>query len=453
MPELPTTRPTVHRPYLRGLLLFPLLLAGCMKEPVVPLPPAPPRIAAPSRAPAPGPQLTFDLEPMQQVLGVTQVTRVQGEETLLDIGRRFHLGYDEMVWANRGVDVWLPGDGHEVVLPVAQILPDAPRSGLVANVAARRLFQFMSPDASGKRRVVSYPIGVGREEYPTPLGSTQITGKRAYPDWRVPESVRRAHALRGDPLPAVVPGGPDNPIGTHVLDLGWPTYIIHSTNKPAGTGLRVTHGCLQLYPEDITRLYTEADVGSAVTIVDQPILAGWQGDQLFLEVHRPLEEHAVTASASEAVAAVALRKALASRGRDDAAVDWARVRTYVQAQAGYPLPVLRDAPDQSTYLASAPLYVEPVRQAALPEPTQRADAWYLDLGRYSGEDNARKLVAQLRHLGPPVPAWHRPFAGSHEVTAGPFADREHAELIARRIAVELGLHSELKPPSGTDTGA
>ncbi len=453
MPEFPTTRLTVHRPYLRGLLLLPLLLAGCMKEPVVPLPPAPPRIAAPSRAPAPGPQLTFDLEPLQQVLGVTQVTRVQGDETLLDIGRRFHLGYDEMVWANPGVDVWLPGDGRQVVLPVAQILPDAPRSGLVANVAARRLFQFMPPDASGTRRVVSYPIGVGREEYPTPLGSTQITGKRAYPDWRVPASVRRAHALRGDPLPAVVPGGPDNPIGTHVLDLGWPTYIIHSTNKPAGTGLRVTHGCLQLYPEDITRLYDEAEVGSDVTIVDQPILAGWQGDQLLLEVHPPLEEHALTASTSESVAALALRKALAARGRDDAAIDWARVRTYLQAQAGYPLPVLRDAPDQAAYLASAPAYAEPVRQAALPEPTPRADAWYLDLGRYSGEDNARKLVAQLRHLGPPVPASHRPFAGSHEVTAGPFSDREHAELIARRIAVELGLHSELKPPSGTGAGA
>lgn len=448
MPEFLTTRLMVHRSCVRGLLLLPFLLAGCMKEPVVPLPPAPPKVQAPPRAAAPGPQLTFDLEPLQQVLGVTQVARVHGEETLLDIARQFHLGYDEMVWANRGVDIWLPGDGREVVLPVAQILPDAPRSGLVANVAARRLFHFLPPDASGKRRVVSYPIGVGREEYPTPLGSTSVTRKRAYPDWRVPASVRRAHALRGDPLPAVVPGGPDNPIGTHVLDLGWPTYIIHSTNKPAGTGLRVTHGCLQLYPEDITRLFGEAEVGSDVTVVDQPILAGWRGDQLLLEVHQPLEEHALTASASEAVAAVAIRKALAARGRDDASVDWGRVRTYVQAQAGYPLPVLRDAPDQSAYLASAPLYAEPVRQAALPEPTPPADAWYLDLGRYSGETNARKLVAQLRHLGPPVPASHRPFAGSHEVTAGPFADREHAELIAHRIQVELGLHSELKPPSG-----
>ena len=447
MPELPTARVTVHRPYLRSLLLLPLLLAGCMKEPVVPLPPPPPKLSPPPRATAPGPQLTFELAPQQQVLGVTQVTRVQGEETLLDIARQFHLGYDEMVWANRGVDIWLPGNGREVVLPVAQILPDAPRSGLVANVAARRLFHFLPPDASGTRRVVSYPIGVGREEYPTPLGSTRVTRKRAYPDWRVPASVRRAHALRGDPLPAVVPGGPDNPIGTHVLDLGWPTYIIHSTNKPAGTGLRVTHGCLQLYPEDITRLYDEAEVGSEVTIVNQPILAGWQGDQLFLEVHRPLEEHTLTASAGEAVAAVSLRKALAARGLDDAAVDWARVRTYVQAQAGYPLPVLRDAADQSAYLASAPLYVEQVKASALPRPTPRADAWYLDLGRYSGETNARKLVAQLRHLGPPVPASHRPFAGRHEVTAGPFADREHAELIAHRIRVELGLRTELKPPS------
>ena len=449
MPEFSSIRPAVFRSCLRGLLLVPLLLAGCMKEPVIPLPPAPPKPVAPPRASAPGPQLTFELEPLQQVLGTTQVTHVQGEETLLDIARRFHLGYDEMTWANRGVDIWLPGEGREVVLPVAQILPEAPRSGLVANVAARRLFHFLPPNAAGERRVVSYPIGVGREEYPTPLGSTHVTRKRAYPDWRVPASVRRAHALRGDPLPAVVPGGPDNPIGTHVLDLGWPTYIIHSTNKPAGTGLRVTHGCLQLYPEDITRLFDQADVGSDVTIVNQPILVGWQGDQLLLEVHQSLEEHALTASTGEAIATVAIRKALATRGQDDAAVDWDRVRTYVQAQAGYPLPVLRTAPPQAAYLASLPVHAQPARLATAPAPKPAGDAWYLDLGRYSGETNARKLVAQLRHLGPPVPASHQPFAGRHEVTAGPFVDRAHAELIAHRIQVELGLRSELKPPSGS----
>ena len=439
---------------LIGLPLLGLALAGCMKEPVIPLPPAPPpKVTAPTHAPSPGPQLVFDLLPQQQVVGQTQLTRVQGDETLLDVGRRFHLGYEEMEWANRGIDVWVPGDGREVVLPVAQILPDAPHSGLVANVAARRLFHFLPPDASGKRRVVSYPIGIGREEFPTPLGTTRVTRKRAFPDWRVPASVRRAHALRGDPLPAVVPGGPDNPIGTHVLDLGWPTYIIHSTNKPSGTGLRVTHGCLQLYPEDITRLYDQAEVGSDLTVVDQPILAGWQGDRLLLEVHKPLEERAMTASAAEAVAAVAIRKALATRGRDDGTVDWERVRTYVQLQSGYPLPVERSAPDRSAYLAQAPLYAAaPIQQARRATPsTPAANAWYLHLGDYSGENNARKLVAQLRHLGPPVPAATRPFAGRHQVTAGPFEDRLHAERIAHRIQVELGLRGEIRPPA--DTGA
>ena len=423
-----------------------------MKEPVIPLPPPPPKETPSPRAAAPGPQLTFELPTRDQVIGMTQLTRVRGEQTLLDIGRRFHLGYDEMEWANRGVDVWIPGDGREVVLPVAQILPDAPHDGLVANVAARRLFHFLPADADGRRRVVSYPIGIGREAYPTPLGTTQVTRKRAYPDWRVPASVRRAHAQRGDPLPAVVPGGPDNPIGTHVLDLGWPTYIIHSTNKPAGTGLRVTHGCLQLYPEDITRLYEEAEVGSAVTVVNQPILVGWQGDMLLLEVHPPLEEHALTASASEAFAAVAIRHALAARGHSDAEVDWDRVRTYVQAQPGYPLPILRNAASQDRFLAQAPLYEQPrLQQTALPAPTPPKDAWYIDLGGYRGENNARKLVAQLRHLGPPVPARHQAYAGRHQVTAGPFDDRQEAERIAHRIRVELGVQGDLRPPG--DTGA
>ncbi|WP_440940094.1 L,D-transpeptidase family protein [Immundisolibacter sp.] len=433
-----------------SVLLLALFLAGCMKEPVIPLPPPPPKETPPPRATAPGPRLTFEVGPQDQVIGLTQLTRVHGDQTLLDIGRRFHLGYDEMEWANRGVDVWIPGDGREVVLPVAQILPDAPRDGLVANVAARRLFHFLPADASGRKRVVSYPIGIGREAYPTPLGTTRVTRKRAYPDWRVPASVRRAHAERGDPLPAVVPGGPDNPIGTHVLDLGWPTYIIHSTNKPAGTGLRVTHGCLQLYPEDITRLYDEADVGSTVTMVNQPILVGWQDDSLLLEVHPALEEHALTVSAREAQAAVAIRRALAARGRDDADVDWDRVRTYVQAQPGYPLPILRDHPAQDVFLAQAPLYEQPaIRQATQPTPAK--DAWYIDLGGYQGENNARKLVAQLRHLGPPVPARHQPYAGRHRVTAGPFDDRQEAERIAHRIRVELGLQGDLRPPG--DTGA
>jgi L,D-transpeptidase ErfK/SrfK len=444
--------PALRRRALGGVLIA-LTLTGCMKEPVIPLPPPPPKAEAPTRAPSPGPQLAFELAPQQQVVGVTQVTRVQGDETLLDVARRFHLGYDEMQWANRDVDVWVPGDGREVVLPVAQILPDAPHQGLVANLAARRLFHFLPADANGRQRVVSYPIGIGREEFPTPVGSTQITRKRAYPDWRVPTSVRIAHALRGDPLPAVVPGGPDNPIGTHVLDLGWPTYVIHSTNKPSGTGLRVTHGCLQLYPEDITRLYDQADVGTPVTIVDQPILAGWQGDQLLLEVHKPLEEHAMTANAAEAVAMVAIRKALAARGRDERDVDWERVRTYVQSQPGYPLPVLRGSPERGAFLAAAPLYIAPPIQQAQrqTEPAPTADAWYLHLGDYQGENNARKLVAQLRHLGPPVPATMRPFAGRHEVTAGPFPDRQDAERIAHRIEVELGLRGELKRPA--DTGA
>jgi L,D-transpeptidase ErfK/SrfK len=435
------------RPWLVPALLT-VGLAGCVKEPVVPLPSPPPKVVPPARATSPGPQLLFELSPQQQVVGQTQVATVQGEETLLDIGRRFHLGYDEIEWANRGTDVWVPGHGREVVVPVAQILPDAPRSGLVANLAARRLFHFLPPDASGKRRVVSYPIGIGREEYPTPIGATRITRKRAYPDWRVPASVRRAHALRGDPLPPVVPGGPDNPIGTHVLDTGWPTYIIHSTNKPSGTGLRVTHGCLQLYPEDITRLFEQTEVGSDLTVVDQPILAGWQGDQLLLEVHKPLEEHAMTPSAAEAVAAVAIRKALAARGRDEGDIDWDRVRAYVQLQAGYPLPIQRSAPNQAAFLAAAPLYQATVTQAT--RPATPANAWYLDLGDYSGELNARKLVAQLRHLGPPVPAATRPFAGRHVVTAGPFDDREHAERMAHRIEIELGLRGELKAP---DTGA
>jgi L,D-transpeptidase ErfK/SrfK len=212
------------------------------------------------------------------------------EDTLLDIARRFDIGQDEIVLANRDVDRWLPGEGTRVVVPTRYILPRAERRGLVLNVPEMRLYYF-PPTRPGQIEVVqTYPASIGRMDWTTPRGTTTVVAKTTHPDWHPPESIKLEAAARGNPLPDVIPSGPDNPLGNYALRLGLPGYLIHSTNKPYGVGMRVTHGCIRMYPEDIEVLFPEVPVGTPVQIVNQPVKVGWLGDTLFIEIHPPLDE-------------------------------------------------------------------------------------------------------------------------------------------------------------------
>ena len=224
------------------------------------------------------------VSPADTLIGNVATVAASSEETLLDIGRRHALGYHDMVRANPEVDPWLPPDGAEVVLPLRFVLPDAPARGIVLNLAEYRLYFF--PD---DERVVTYPISIGRMDWETPLGKTRIVAKARNPTWYPPDSVREEHAAEGRPLPRVVPPGPDNPLGTRALRLALPGYLIHGTNRPAGVGMRVTHGCLRMYPENIEVLFEQVAVQTPVRIVNQPVKAGWSGDRLYLEVHPALE--------------------------------------------------------------------------------------------------------------------------------------------------------------------
>ena len=176
-----------------------------------------------------------------------------GEDTLPDIARRFNLGYEEIARANPGVDPWVPGEGREIVLPTQFVLPAAPREGLVINLAQLRVFYFPKVKEGEPQTVITHPIGIGKVGWQTPEGTTKVTGKRKNPTWFPPASVRKEHKEAGDPLPSKVPPGPDNPLGAHMMTLGWPSYLIHGTNKPYGVGLRSSHGCIRFYPEDIAR--------------------------------------------------------------------------------------------------------------------------------------------------------------------------------------------------------
>ena len=238
----------------------------------------------------------FVLEsPEQSVVGIPQVVLTNSNDTLPDFARAYGLGYDELIAANPDIDPWLPGENTPVLLPTQFVLPDVPREGIVLNIASKRLFYF--PDvAEGQPAIVmTFPIGVGRVGWETPLGLTTVTAKAKDPHWYVPLSVRQEHAELGDPLPSVIPPGPENPLGHRVLKLDMPGYLIHGTNQPYGVGMRVSHGCVRLYPENIEYLYELVDIGETVTIINEPFLMGQLDGEIYFESHTPLEDDTVGA--------------------------------------------------------------------------------------------------------------------------------------------------------------
>jgi len=225
------------------------------------------------------------------LVGRVETIRIDSEETLADVARLHNVGHEEIRMANPTVEFWLPAAGTEVILPKRHILPRARREGIVLNVPEMRLYYFphaCTEDADCM--VVTHPVSIGRMDWQTPLGTTRVTSKVSNPTWLPPESIRQEAAEEGNFLPAVVPPGPNNPMGAYALHLDIPGYRIHGTNRPYGVGMRATHGCVRMYPEDIEVLYNETRIGTAVQIVSQPVKFGWVGATLFMEAHPPLEE-------------------------------------------------------------------------------------------------------------------------------------------------------------------
>ena len=264
------------------------LLSGCQSLPTQQVSsPAP--VVKPLPIPVASHEFSFDAA-RDDVVGTLQVVTAGKDDTLSDIARRFNLGYEEIVSANPGVDPWLPKAGTKIIIPTQFVLPDAPRQGIVINLAAMRLFYYPKTKPGKPQRVITHPVGIGRVEWKTPEGMTRVASKVENPSWIPTPSIRREHAKNGDPLPAVVPPGPDNPMGTHVLKLDWPSYAIHGTDKPPSIGLRGSHGCLRMYPEDIVYIYQNVPVGTPVRIVNQPRLLGWRDNKLYLQAYSILED-------------------------------------------------------------------------------------------------------------------------------------------------------------------
>jgi len=257
------------------------------------------------------------------------------DEDLLDIARADELGLIELMVANPGVDPWLPQRGLHLVLPTMHILPDAPRKGIVINTAEMRLYYYDAEDG-----YLSFPLGVGRDGYLTPLGTTKIVRKKDHPSWYLTPSEIRDHPE----LPKVIPPGEDNPLGEYAMYLGWPTYLIHGTNTPWGIGRRTSRGCIRMYPEDIEWLFQRVPIGTQVTVVDQPVKLGWKDDELYIEVQPStlqidtMEETSKSPAPPDPVPlAQEADRILAKAGDAAMRLDWPVIERTLTDRQGYPV--------------------------------------------------------------------------------------------------------------------
>jgi L,D-transpeptidase ErfK/SrfK len=282
----------------------------------------------------------------EDVVGEIQVIKAKYEDTFAALGETYDLGYSELVAANPGVDPWLPGEGTDVILPTRFILPPGPREGVVINLAEFRLYYY----PPGKSVVHTYPLGIGREGWGSPVGSTRITAMTPNPAWYPPKSIREEHAAEGDPLPTVVPPGPNNPLGPFKMNLAMSGYLIHGSNKKFGIGMRVSHGCFRMLNHNVLELSRMVGVGTPVRIIDEPYKFGVSDGKVYLEAHAPLEseEKGMTVMDKHAIVINTLLK------RDEAAgklnLDWEVVRDVVAGEDGLPIQI---AEQHNTTVASS----------------------------------------------------------------------------------------------------
>jgi len=319
---------------------------------------------------------TYTLPPTKGDTVITQyhddvpLTRAEQDETLLDVARRFLLGQTEIVRLNADMDRWHIKKGEIVRLSNKRILPDTPHNGITLNISEYRMYYYPA-DQPGT--VMSFAHGIGRQDWKTPLGKTSVARKIKDPAWHPPESIRREHAANGDPLPAIVPPGPHNPLGAYALYLNLPgEYRIHGTDidKIYGIGMQITHGCVRMYPEDVEQLYNSVSVGTPVYIVKQPIKVGWLDNVLYVEAHPDLEGEEMTQDQRYAVALNLIQKA---NNQELPEFDQIRLNEALKKLDGDPvaiyerLPPIEEIPGVVPETAAAPAPVKPpaANQAAV----------------------------------------------------------------------------------------
>ena len=283
---------------------------------------------------APPHATTYTLaNPADTVVGQDKSVTTVYEDTLYDLARTYSLGSEELIRVNPGVDPWLPGAGKVITIPDRHILPTGPREGIVVNLPEHRLYYFPKPLRGKPVTVITYPISIGKMDWRTPIGVTHVIAKTRNPSWYPPESVRKEHAANGDPLPPVVPPGPDNPLGAYAMRLaaGNGTYMIHGTNNPIAVGMAVTHGCIRMYPDDVAALFPLIPVGTPVRIINEPVKVAWVDGELLLEAHPPVNAEGQSFEPDVDQFAALLREAV---GDSTVAIHWDYAREVLQRADG-----------------------------------------------------------------------------------------------------------------------
>jgi L,D-transpeptidase ErfK/SrfK len=290
------------------------------------------------QAPAPGPlDPLAALEALPPVIGLPSSDLVEPGDTLLDVAYRHRLGFDRVARANSETKVWIPEPGTVVKLPTDHILPDGPRQGLVINVPEMQLYDYTAGDEPEV-----FAIAIGDQMDPSLVGGFKVGRKREHPTWTVPASIR----AEKPELPAVVPPGPDNPLGDHWMTIGSTSYGIHGTNNPWSIGREATHGCIRLYNDEVARLYARVKTGTPIQLLYQTVKLGRRGTLIYVEAHPDVYEREpdAPAAAFERLAASGLLPFVDERRLVRAIAEATGVPTAIGAAAALDHAPVFDAP-------------------------------------------------------------------------------------------------------------
>lgn len=301
---------------------------------------------------------TFDVPADGSTLvGQLRVVRPTHENTLLDVARHFDVGYHEITWANPAVNVWMPS-GEAVVVPAQFILPSTPWKGIVLNISQRRLFYFPTPAPGQQAQVITFPVSIAREGWSTPLGQSKIVAKHKDPAWFVPKSIRAEHVAQGEAeFPEYFPPGPNNPMGMLAIQTGFPGIYIHGTNRPWGVGMRTSHGCLHLYPEDAATLFPLMKEGIPLRVIDEPFVVGHRNGQVMMASYEPVAEYGASSNLFTRAVLALLPYLEADAAGQSIGYDiaWEKVQEVVSKKTVVPMSVSPGGRDVAEVIAEVPV--------------------------------------------------------------------------------------------------
>ncbi len=292
----------------------------------------------------------FPLPAHGNVVGNLQAVTSHRDDTLLDIGRFYDVGYNQITRANPGVNPWLPGQASKVVIPAEYVLPPKPWTGIIVNIPARRLYYF----PAGQHVVFTYPVGVFLPGWKESLTTTSIIQKFKMPAWNVPKNIHAWFEKKFHmDIPWYWPPGAENPMGELAMETGLSGIFIHGTYHPWGVGMRASQGCFQMYPENVAQLFPMVPVGTPVRLIDEPNMVGERYGQVYLQSYKPLHAYHKHGPSDLQRAVISIKNFMAANHIQEP-IDWARVRRIVAEHNTVALPISKGSPSYATLAKALP---------------------------------------------------------------------------------------------------